>query len=101
MKKGAIVCMFLTVSLLLCTAPVHAWQGRMAGMGNAYGLVEDESDFLIHPAGIANGQGLNFYGNMRFGLQTTDKNSLSYSYAPVGDPASWTEYSYDASGRET
>lgn len=40
----------------------HGWQGRMEGMGNPYGLVADESDFLIHPFGIANGEGLKFYG---------------------------------------
>ncbi len=35
-------------------------------MGNPYGLVEDESDFLIHPFGIANGEGLKFYGGYSF-----------------------------------
>jgi len=44
----------------------HSWQGRMESMGNPFGLVMDESDFLIHPAGIADGKGINFYGNYRF-----------------------------------
>lgn len=44
----------------------HSWQGRMASMGDPFGLVADESDFLIHPAGIADGKGINFYGNYRF-----------------------------------
>lgn len=35
-------------------------------MGDPYGLVSDESDFLIHPAKIANGEGVRFYGNYRF-----------------------------------
>jgi hypothetical protein len=44
----------------------HSWQGRMASMGNPFGLVTDESDFLIHPSEIADGKGINFYGNYRF-----------------------------------
>ncbi len=44
----------------------HSWQGRMESLGNPFGLVMDESDFLIHPAAIADGKGINFYGNYRF-----------------------------------
>jgi hypothetical protein len=44
----------------------YGWQGRMAGMGDPYGLVEDESDFLIHPSEMAMGEGLKFYGHYRF-----------------------------------
>ncbi len=70
MKKGIVVSMCFAVLVLLCAVPTQAWQGRMAGMGGVYGLVEDESDFLTHPALIANGQGLNFYGNMNGGQLT-------------------------------
>ena len=35
-------------------------------MGDPFGLVADESDYLIHPAKIANGQGVRFYGDYRF-----------------------------------
>ena len=53
----------------------HSWQGRMAGMGDPFGLVMDESDFLIHPSEIADGKGINFYGNYRFNwLDVTDWN---------------------------
>jgi len=100
MKKGITVSLFAIALMLLCSMPTQAWQGRVAGMGGVYGLVEDESDFLTHPAGIANGQGLNFYGNMRFGLQTTDKFSYSYRIAAAASPGLWTQWDYDASGRE-
>jgi hypothetical protein len=62
--------MFLVVIVGLLTLSLagvsHGWQGRMAGMGDPFGLVQDESDFLIHPSGIADGKGTNFYGNYRF-----------------------------------
>jgi hypothetical protein len=35
-------------------------------MGDPYGLIADESDFLIHPAKIAKGEGVRFYGGYRF-----------------------------------
>jgi hypothetical protein len=38
----------------------------MGGMGDSYGLLEDESDFLIHPAKIAAGEGVRVYGDYRF-----------------------------------
>jgi hypothetical protein len=62
--------------LVFCVGGVaHSWQGRMGGMGDPFGLVADESDFLIHPAGIADGKGINFYGNYRFNrLDVTDWN---------------------------
>jgi len=100
MKKGIVVSICFAVLVLLCAVPTQAWQGRMAGMGGVYGLVEDESDFLTHPASIANGKGLNFYGNMRFGLQTTDKLEYSVSGYEFGDPADWWVHDSEASGRE-
>jgi hypothetical protein len=100
MKKSILAVMFVVTLMLLCTVPVQAWQGRVAGMGGVYGLVEDESDFLTHPAGIADGKGLNFYSNMQLRSQTTDKFSYSYRTAPAATPGAWTEWNYDASGRE-
>jgi hypothetical protein len=100
MKKGIFVSTCFAALMLACAMPALTWQGRMAGMGSVYGLVEDESDFLTHPAGIVNGQGFNFYGNMQFGTQTTDKLSYSYRYAAPATPGAWTEWDYDASGRE-
>ena len=35
-------------------------------MGDPYGLIPDESDFLIHPAKIAKGEEIRFYGDYRF-----------------------------------
>lgn len=54
------------VGVLFLSGAAFAWQGRMAGMGDPYGLVEDESDFLINPAKISDGQGVKYYGNYRF-----------------------------------
>lgn len=66
MKKGCLCLGILGFLVLSIVVPAYSWQGRMAGMGDPFGLVEDESDFLIHPAGIADGKGINFYGNYRF-----------------------------------
>jgi len=92
--------MCFAVLVLLCAVPTQAWQGRMAGMGGVYGLVEDESDFLTHPALIANGQGLNFYGNMNIGVLTTDKMNYSVYGYEAGDPTDWWTIDSDASGRK-
>lgn len=89
--------MCFTILILLCAVTTHAWQGRMAGMGGVYGLVEDESDFLTHPAGIANGKGLNFYGNLQIGSQTTDKNDYSILVGPAND---WWGREVQGHGRE-
>ncbi len=100
MKKGIVVSMCFAVLVLLCAVPTQGWQGRMAGMGNVYGLVEDESDFLTHPAIIANGQGLNFYGNMNIGVLTTDKIKYSVYGYEADDPTDWWTIDSDASGRK-
>lgn len=53
----------------LLAVPALGWQGRMAGMGDPYGLMEDESDFLIHPARIAGpgaAGGVKWYGHYGF-----------------------------------
>ena len=65
MKKFLTFCLLL---LFLFIAPMasEAWQGRMAGMGDPYGLLEDESDLLIHPGKLAAGKGVRFYGNYCF-----------------------------------
>jgi hypothetical protein len=55
-----------------------AWQGRMAGMGDPYGLLEDKSDFLIHPALIADGKGVNYYGH--FSFQYRDVSDWQYDF---------------------
>jgi hypothetical protein len=66
MKKKCLL--FLGVGLLLiCFASASsAWQGRMSGMGDPFGLVSDESDLLVHPAKIVDGKGSNYYGDYKF-----------------------------------
>lgn len=66
MKKGRWFILILCFLVFTFTGIAHSWQGRMAGMGDPYGLIEDESDFLIHPSGMAKGEGLKFYGHYRF-----------------------------------
>jgi len=66
MKKVHLFILIIGFMILYLAGPGHSWEGRMAGMGDPYGLIEDESDFLIHPSGIANGKDINFYGNYRF-----------------------------------
>ena len=56
----------LTVLIFALSGVSYGWQGRMGGMGDPYGLVADESDFLIHPAKIAKGEGVRFFGDYRF-----------------------------------
>ncbi|MBC2736982.1 MAG: hypothetical protein HF981_21655 [Desulfobacteraceae bacterium] len=66
MKKWLGGFALVLLSVFLVAGSSLAWQGRMAGMGDPYGLVGDESDFLIHPANIAMGEGTRFYGDYRF-----------------------------------
>jgi len=80
---------------LLLPAPGFAWDGRMAGAGDAYGLIEDESDFLIHPAAITPERNLNIYGTYR----------LTYDNVPQWDnimclPSENDDYTYKAKGHE-
>jgi hypothetical protein len=64
--KSRYLILLLPFLLLALASTSYGWQGRMGGMGDPYGLVADESDFLIHPAKIANGEGIRFYGDYRF-----------------------------------
>jgi hypothetical protein len=77
MKKIALLFVVLTFLVFSLTGVAYSWQGRMAGMGDPFGLIPDESDFLIHPAGIADGEGVNFYGNYRFNY--TDVMDWNYT----------------------
>jgi len=65
MRKGYLL-LLLPLLVLALAGTSYGWQGRMGGMGDPYGLVADESDFLIHPSKIAKGEGVKFYGNYRF-----------------------------------
>ena len=63
--------LLLTVGMVvgLIAAPAFSWQGRMGGMGDPYGLILDESDFLVHPskvAGVGAATGIKWYGHYGF-----------------------------------
>jgi len=95
-NKTALLLVGMFFIFLFVSAQAFAWQGRMAGAGDAYGLCEDESDFLIHPAAIASsGKETNFYGSYR----------LTYDYVPKWDnkmdvPSLNRDYPFEAKGHE-
>lgn len=64
MRKGYLV-ILLPLLVLVLAGTSHAWQGRMGGMGDPFGLVADEADYLIHPAKITKGEGVKLYGDYR------------------------------------
>jgi hypothetical protein len=66
MDKRFLFFMILPVLVFTLSGVSYAWQGRMGGMGDPFGLVADESDYLTHPAKIAKGEGVKFYGDYRF-----------------------------------
>jgi hypothetical protein len=66
MKKVFGFFIFFSVLVFALAGPSYGWQGRMAGMAEPFGLLLDESDFLIHPSKIAQGKGITFYGDYRF-----------------------------------
>jgi len=66
MGKRILFLMILPALVFALAGMAQAWQGRMGGMGDPYGLVADEADFLTHPAKIAKGEGVRFYGDYRF-----------------------------------
>jgi hypothetical protein len=90
MKKHIMFLVVLSMLIFALAGISHAWQGRMGGMGDPYGLVVDESDFLIHPAKIAKGEGVKLYGDYRFtytGVMTWDSD-LNY-FNPAGVLTAW------------
>jgi hypothetical protein len=95
MKRNWLFVFAALLFLTVLAAPVSAWQGRMAGVGDAYGLIEDESDYLTHPAVIAMGKGFNAYGHYRL---TYDKTS-KWDYS-VREPGTVYIYPYEAKGDE-
>lgn len=92
MKKNLLLMVMVSMFVLLLTTLGYSWQGRMAGMGDASGLIEDESDYLIHPAAIASGKGLNVYGNYRLTYDKTTNWDYSMNAYTAGD---WFNYSAD------
>jgi hypothetical protein len=99
MKKRMLVLVFLPLLVVALAGVSYGWQGRMGGMGDSFGLVADESDFLIHPAKIAKGEGIRFYGDYRFTY--TDVMDWDYNlkmFNPAGTLTGF--YHYDTSGHE-
>jgi hypothetical protein len=94
MKKQMVVVVIGLLSVFLIFGSSLAWQGRMAGMGDPYGLVHDESDMLIHPAMIMNSSGTRFYTHYRFTY--TDVMDWDYKW----DFSNGTTEFFKASGDE-
>jgi hypothetical protein len=66
MKKVFKFFIFFPVLVFALAGPSYGWQGRMAGMAEPFGLLSDESDFLIHPSKIDQWKGITFYADYRF-----------------------------------
>lgn len=80
--------------------PAYGWQGRMGGMGDPVGLVEDESDFLIHPSKIAIGEGTKFYGDYRFNWRDVTDWNYSFNAGVVPPGILIHGFPYNGSGNE-
>ena len=99
MRKRMLVLVLLPLLVVALAGVAQAWQGRMGGMGDSYGLVQDESDFLIHPAKVAKGEGVRFYGDYRFTY--TDVMGWDYNLNQFNTAGTLTGfYNYDTSGQE-
>jgi hypothetical protein len=99
MKKSCLFLVIISFLVLSLAGVSYGWQGRMAGMGDPYGLVQDESDFLIHPSKIANGQGIILYGNYRFNY--TGVTDWSYNLDLFNTAGTLLGFfHYDTSGQE-
>jgi len=86
----------LPLLLIALAGVAQAWQGRMGGMGDPYGLISDESDFLIHPAKIATGEGIRFYGDYRFTYTDVMDWDADFDDWPYEWDFSGDEYRHDA-----
>lgn len=91
--KKSLWMLFVLMLMLIWTMPSLAWQGRVAGAGDALGLLEDESDLLVHPALIADGKKFNAYGHYRL----TYEKTTQWDYT-VSAPTYGVQYPYAASG---
>jgi hypothetical protein len=99
MNKSLFSLLILTLVVLVIAGTSQGFQGRMAGMGDPYGLISDESDFLIHPAKIATGDGVRFYGGYRFTYKgVTDWGYDLDRFTLAGILTEY--YHFDTSGQE-
>ena len=97
--------LLLAVSMVLALwGGAYAWEGRMGGMGDPYGLVSDESDLFILPTRIVDGTGIQYYGDVRFmyhDLSDMNWNArLSGSLGFLGDTITGVDFggSWGSSG---
>jgi len=82
-------------TVFIFSSPSFAWQGRMSGMAEPYGLIPDESDFLIHPSLITRGEGFDVYSHVDFTY--TDIYKWDMDLDVTSSP--WEE-SFDSSGNQ-
>jgi hypothetical protein len=99
MRKSCLLLGILGFLVLSMAVPAYSWLGRMGGMEDPFGLVQDESDFLIHPAGIAQGQGVKFYGDYRFAFTDVTDWDIKLSQFNTGG-ALVDLLHFDTSGHE-
>ena len=99
MKKVLLPLVCLPLLVLALSETSYGWQGRMSGMGDPYGLVADESDFLIHTADIADGKGITYYGN--YSLTYTKVTDWNYhmNWLTTGGVLEGS-FNYDGDGHE-
>jgi hypothetical protein len=96
MKKSVLLFSAIISFVLFFHLPAFAWQGRTAGMGDSAGLVDDESDYLTHPALIASLKSLSIYGTCAMSFEktvhwdnTTALPLLNYDYPYKAEGHEW------------
>ncbi len=94
MKKKYLF-IFLPLLVFALAGTSYAWQGRMAGMGNPVGLVQDESDYLIHPSKIAEGKETRLYGDYQFTFRAVDDLGFDADVLSFGIPVLFSHYFTD------
>ncbi|MFC1814331.1 hypothetical protein ACFL03_16765, partial [Thermodesulfobacteriota bacterium] len=98
MKKGI---SFIIVTFLLVFAVTQAsygWQGRMAGMGDPYGLVVDPSDFIIHPSKLKHEDKVKYKFHYRFNYTEVSEWNYDYNLIDPGTGSVDSYYNYDTDG---
>ncbi|MBW2334820.1 MAG: hypothetical protein JRF06_06945 [Deltaproteobacteria bacterium] len=95
MRKQMVLIVLVLLSVFLVFGSSLAWQGRMAGMGDPYGLTPDDSDFLIHPALIVGDKGFDFYSHLDFKYTGISKWDIDIDIPNPMLP--WSE-SFDSAG---
>jgi hypothetical protein len=99
MKKYLLLLALGFLSVFVIFGSSLAWQGRMAGMNDPYGLVQDESDMLIHPAMIMNSSGTRFYTHYRFTYTDVMDWDYKWNFSDPSGPGE-LDYGFKASGDE-